>query len=428
MSEERVRNLKELRNLALTEHDHRAEEIDRWSQEHGGAHHRVNRYISRVTQETVDKLIQCIQKELEAVLNPDAVPLLAVFSYLQSYDFTNTDEAGRDALGFSLAVSELDVALHHLDKNSKDALRYLAYRYKTKMYPKEFTIKDFPMVLYVESALACNLMCIMCYQSDPTLQKYIKGSEHRLMDWDLFTKVIDEAARYDLCAVVFAGRGEPTLNKRFSDMLRYCRNKGILDIKFNTNATKITETMVRDWLSIGAPLTVVFSVDAADKKGFEEIRIGANFDEVIFNINMFNRIRMKEFPDSPVRTRISMTLFKDDQDPEAARKLWAPLVDEFTAKNARSEQSGSIYLLKDGNVKDVHPEAKCKVLFDRLYVWCDGTVNPCEDDYMSSLRIGNAYQESLHDLWRGPKMMKLRVAHISGKKNTCYPCNGCSGY
>ena len=202
-----------------------------------------------------------------------------------------------------------------------------------------------------------------------------------------------------------------------------------MDIKFNTNATKLTESMVREWLSLNAPLTIVFSVDAADKAGFEAIRIGADFDKVVANIEMFNRIRRDEFPDSPVRTRVSMTLFKDDQDPEAARKLWGSLVDEFTAKNARGEQSGGIYQNgADGNPKNISPAVKCRVLFDRLYVWCDGKVNPCEDDYMSKLAIGNACQSSLKDLWQGPEMMRLRIAHLTGKKNACYPCNGCSGY
>ena len=350
-------------------------------------------------------------------------------SYLKNYDFSSCDEAGRDTQGFSLALSEVEVALNHLAVDPVQALRYLVYRYKIKTYPKEYKVADFPMVLYIESALACNLMCTMCYQSDPVLQKEIKASPKKAMDWDLYVKLIDEAAQHNLCAVVFAGRGEPTLNRHFTEMLRYAHQKGILDIKFNTNAMTMSEKMVREWLSIGAPLTVVFSVDASDKEGFEAIRIGASFEKVISNIKMFNEIREREFPNTTVRSRISMTLFQESQDPEAARKLWEPLVDEFTAKNARGEQSGSIYQLNaDKSHKNLCPMTQCKVLFDRLYIWCDGTVNPCEDDYLSFLRVGNAYQESLYNIWKGPKMMKIRIAHLNGKKNTCYPCNGCTGY
>ncbi|MEK7590513.1 MAG: radical SAM protein [Patescibacteria group bacterium] len=428
--EENKQNIKELRERALSEHDRRSEEIYNWTKENGGEHHRVNRYATRVNAKTVGELIDAIQQELlEASRNPDSAILLHVFSYLQTYDFSNTDEAGRDTPGFSLAISELDVALRHLKLNPKNAMRYLVYRYKLKTYANNLIMLNFAPILYLESALSCNLMCVMCYQSDSALQSMIKESSAKHMKWDLFTKIIDEASALNCCAVVFAGRGEPTLNPRFSEMLKYCHEKGILDIKFNTNAMTMTEKMAREWLSMKTPLTIVFSVDAADKETFEKIRIGASFDKVVNNIKMFNRIRNDEFPDSPVRTRVSMTLFRNDQNPDKARELWASLVDEFSAKVALSEQSGSIYQNEqDGTLKNICPEEKCKELFTSFHIWSDGAVNPCENDYLSHLQVGSAQDESLSDLWNGLKMMKLRIAHMSGKKNSCYPCNGCSGY
>lgn len=429
MPDEAKKSIGELRKDAMDHHEERVREILDWSQSHGGVRHRVDRCVTRANAENVKKLIDLIQGTLESRVHPDAATLLAVMAYLQKYDFTNTDEAGRDTKGFSLALSEIDVALTHLDMNPENTLRYFIYRYKAKVYSEENRVGEFPIVLYVEAALACNLMCTICYQSDPKMVAMIKASDKKIMDWDLYRKVIDEASENGLCAVVFAGRGEPSLNPKFSQMLKYAYDKGIFDIKINTNATKLTEKIAREWLSIGSPLTVVFSVDAADKEGFEAIRLGANFDEVVANIKMFHRIRSDEFPNSPVRTRISMTLCNDSQDPEAARKLWGGLVDEFTAKNARSEQSGSIYQTNlDGKAKNINPARKCRVLFDRLYVWCDGKVNPCEDDYLSYLQIGDAYNQTLKSLWTSPEMMKLRIRHMSGCKNTVNPCNGCMGY
>lgn len=429
MEEKKQNLIKELRERALAEHDQRCEGIYNWTKGKGGSHHRVNRYATNVSAKTVGELIDVIRKDLETNRNSDSAILLHVFSYLQTYNFSNTDESGRDTSGFSLAISELDVALGHLKFNPKNAMRYLAYRYKLKMRANNLMMLDFAPLLYLESALSCNLMCTMCYQSDPLLQSAIKQSPAKLMKWDLFTKVIDEAAALNCCAVVFAGRGEPTLHPRFSEMLKYCHEKGILDIKFNTNAMTMTEKMAREWLSLGAPLTVVFSVDAADKEGYEAIRIGGNFEKVVDNIKMFNRIRNDEFPDTSLRTRVSMTLFKDSQDPGKARELWEPLVDEFSAHNALSEQSGSIYQNgEDGAPKNIHPAVRCKKFFTSLHVWSDGTVNPCENDYLSRLQVGNASKESLSDLWNGAKMMQLRISHMSGKKNSCHPCNGCSGF
>ncbi|MEK7590510.1 MAG: radical SAM protein [Patescibacteria group bacterium] len=425
MPEKNSSELKVKRKDALSEHDRRAKKIAEWVQGHGGIHIYVNRYISAVNQQTVDMLIDAIKKELETNCVVDSAILLNVMSYLQKYDFTASDEAGYETGDFTLAVSELDVALQHLKLNLKNALKYLTYRYKLKKWANNFFLPDFAPVLHLESSLRCNLMCTMCYQSDSVLQSMIKESSAKHMKWDLFTKIIDEASALNCCAVVFAGRGEPTLNPRFSEMLKYCHEKGILDIKFNTNAMTMTEKMAREWLSMKTPLTIVFSVDAADKETFEKIRIGASFDKVVNNIKMFNRIRNDEFPDSPVRTRIHMVMFHDKQDVKQAQDFWAPLVDEFSARNANCEQAGNVY--QDGP-KNVCPGKICRAPFTRFYVWADGTVNPCESDYLSHLQIGSAYSESLRDLWNGPRMMKLRIAHMNGNKNNYYPCNGCSGH
>jgi len=143
--------LKEQRERALSEHDQRAEEICQWVQKHGGTSHRVNRYATNVNAKTIAALINVIEKELEANQHPDAAILLHIFSYLQTYDFSHTDEAGRDTQGFSLAISELDVALRHLKVNPKNALRYLVYRYKFKTYANNVSGSFYVFFLFLNT-------------------------------------------------------------------------------------------------------------------------------------------------------------------------------------------------------------------------------------------------------------------------------------
>ena len=64
------------------------------------------------------------------------------------------------------------------------------------------------------------------------------------MKWDLFTSVIDQAADHQCHAITLASRGEPTLHKRFGEMLRYIHDKKLLDVKINTNATRLDENYV----------------------------------------------------------------------------------------------------------------------------------------------------------------------------------------
>jgi len=418
--------IKEQRDKALEEHDERAGQISKWVKDRGGARIYVKPYAKNATKESVEELIEAIQNELGTSVHRDSSILLNVARYLLTYDFATIDEAGYETPGFSLALSEVDTALRHLKRNPKNAMRYLAYRYKLKMWANNYMLFDFVPVLHLEAAFNCNLICTMCYQSDPVLQEKIKAAPVKSMQWDLFTKVIDEAAERGCNAVVFAGRGEPTLNPRFSDMIAYCHKKEILDIKFNTNVMTLDEKKVREWLSLDAFLTIVFSVDAGDKEVFEKIRIGSDFEKILNNIKMFNRIRHDEFPNSPVRTRVNMVLFSEDQNEQQARDLWEPLVDEFSARNANYEQAGSIYQPdKDGSTKNVCPGKVCRVLFTRMYVWSDGSVNPCESDYLSKLKIGDANTDSLYDLWNGPVMMKYRMLHSSGKKNNMKYVQSC---
>lgn len=428
---ERSDDIRKRREKAIAEFDQRTRQLIDLLAKRGRPKLRVDPFVNNVTKEKVEELVAITEKALATTVEPGDFALYNILTYLRNYDINSppTDEAGYDTQGFSIAVSEMNTALRHLKyAGEKNALDYLVYHYKIKKLANKFDTPNFIPILHLESALRCNLMCKMCYQADSKLIDHISQSKAKVMPWNLFTKVVDDATAHGCKAVVFAGRGEPTLNPRFSDMLKYCHEKGMLDIKLNTNMMAMTEEMARNWLSMNAFLTVVFSVDAGDKKVFEEIRVGADFDRVKANVEMFNRIRREEFPDSPLRTRVNMVISDPErQNIEEARKMWEPLVDEFSARLANSEQNGSAYKNNDdGTPRNVAPGRVCLAPFTRLYVWSDGVVNPCENDYLSYLRLGNAYTDSLHDLWTGSKMRALRYYHITGRKNCVYPCNNCS--
>ncbi len=425
---ERSDKIREQRERAMAEFDIRTKALIQQIADKGRPKLRTKpfKYASR---EDLDNLIAVVERRLATTVMPDEYGLYNVLPHLKSYDLDNpsTDEAGFDTPGFELAISELNEVVHFLQHGQEDkGIEYLLYRYKVKKFANKLDMSGFVPVLHLESATNCNLQCTMCYQSHDKLQELIDQQKIKTMPWELFTKVVDEAVADGCRAVVFAGRGEPTINPRFTKMLQYCHDKGVLHLKLNTNATLMTETLCRDWLSMNAFLTIVFSVDAGDKKIFEEIRIGADFDKVKANVEMFARIRREEFPDSPVRTRVNMVISRPDQDPEQARLMWEPLVDEFSCRMANAEQAGSTYLNNpDGSSRDVAPGRVCLAPFTRVYVWADGIVNPCENDYLSWLQIGDANTDSTRSLWSGDKLRKIRLAMITGKKNCLKPCDNC---
>jgi hypothetical protein len=298
-------------------------------------------------------------------------------------------------------------------------LSYLVYRYRFNHYPRNKLLGEFPLLLAIEPTSICNIRCTMCFQMDDELGK--NKSNLGYMSFDLFRRIIDEGARHDLNAVVLASRGEPTLNKQIGEMISYAKDAGVLDVKMNTNVTRLTADMSRKILASGLD-TLVFSVDAAVKEEFERIRVGAKFDRIVANIDLFNEIRRKEFPNSKTRTRISMVLVDDSQDTIQAAKFWDGMVDEFAWRWAIPR----LNIYSQPSRTENRP---CSLLWERLYVWFDGTVNPCDEDYLSHLSVGRLTEGvTIRNLWLGEKMRAYRNHHLSATKNQLDPCARCPGF
>ena len=60
-----------------------------------------------------------------------------------------------------------------------------------------------------------------------------------------------------------------------------------------------------------------------------------------------------------------------------------------------------------------------------MYVWYDGTVNPCDFDYKSYLKVGNVKNSSLSSICRGNNYGKLRRYHLNDQRHKLYPCDRC---
>jgi len=313
---------------------------------------------------------------------------------------------------FELTLQEL----HWLDKHDEtDWVDYLVHRYKFRTFPKLQKVANFPPYLLIEPTSICNLRCVMCFQIDETFTR--DKSMMGLMSWELFTSVVDQAAENGCEAITMASRGEPTLHKRFGEMLHYIRKKGFLDTKINTNATLLNEALIRDILG-SEVANVTFSVDAITAESYEKIRVRGKFDQVLDNIKLFNKIRAEDFPNSKTTTRISGVAVDPDQNPEEMEQFWSDLVDEVVIVPSLPRWDSY------NNPRFMRNEA-CEILYSRMYVWWDGTCNPCDFDYKSLLTVGNANTQSLVDIWKSEKYTRFRTLHENMRRSELNPCDRC---
>jgi len=348
----------------------------------------------------LDEILKVLKNDLEKNNYSDKEILCTILEILSKSDFS------------FLTPQEI----YFLDHNSKEIWsEYLIYRYKFKNYAKQKIVASHPLHLLVEPVSSCNLRCVMCFQIDESFT----GNDNFMgkMDFDLFKKVIDDAENLGIKALTLASRGEPTLHPNLGDMLEYCKGK-FFEIKMNTNAMILSENLIHKILQNDVT-DLVFSVDSYTKTNYEKIRVNGNFEKVLENIKKFKEIREKSYPNSKCASRVSGVKIDSDQDPKLFRDFWEKYVDHVVM--VEMKHRWDTY----HNSKEIMGNGPCHILWEKLYVWFDGTCNPCDEDYKSELKLGNVKEKTLKEIWNGEEYSNLRQTHLNNNRKSCFPCDRC---
>ena len=296
-----------------------------------------------------------------------------------------------------------------------DLGRYLFYRYRYDIFPQTHEVDDFPPCLQVEPTSICNYRCVFCYQTDPELTAP-KNGHMGMMALDAFRRIVDEAeGRCE--AVTLASRGEPLMARDIEQMLAYAAGK-FLALKVNTNAWFLDERKAHALLQ-AAPITVVFSADAAEEPLYSQLRVNGRLDRVLDNVRRFHEIRERDYPHARVITRVAGVRFGTDQRLDTMDAVWGSLVDQVAFVQYNPWEN-----TYERPANDV--VAPCSDLWRRMFVWFDGTANPCDVDYRSTLAVGNAREQSLSELWTGATYSAYRDHHLNARRSTMSPCNRCT--
>lgn len=295
---------------------------------------------------------------------------------------------------------------------------YWEYRRKWSEIPKNMEVTKFPIHLDIETTSYCNLLCVMCPRTIMVKEKtgYLEDVE---LPMDLYKRIIDEGAQNGLCSVKLQYLGEPLADSKIVERIRYAKDKGILDIMINTNATLLTEEMSHKILEAGLD-DIFFSIDSIDPTKYNKIRIGAEYYSVIDNIKKFLKIK-EEGGYKHVQTRTSMVVLPGTKPEEIKRYLdfWKPLVGIVGFDEWVDHSSGH------GEYEDYNPEFVCAMPFQRMFILYDGRCTACCVDSKRAYVIGDANKQTITEIWHGEKLTKLRNAHITGHYRDIDMCKQC---
>ncbi len=298
--------------------------------------------------------------------------------------------------------------------------RYKEYRRKWIENPKNFILEDAPIHLDIEPTNACNLLCPMCPRTVLIEDKEKKKNFNiGSMKLETYKKIIDEAVEIGVYSIKLNWLGEPLVHPNIVDMVSYAKEKGIEDVMFNTNAALLTKEMSRKLIEAGLD-KLFFSFDSPYKEKYEEIRVGAKYEETLDNIKYIVKLRSELKKDIPL-TRVSMVLMEENKDEyEEFIELFKDIVDVVAYVEYRDP------IGKEG--REIHEDNgfACSQLWQRMFISWDGDCIVCCADNEKGYSVGNIHENRIKDIWKNEKYNAIRNNHRIGhwyNINVCEKCD-----
>ncbi len=265
-------------------------------------------------------------------------------------------------------------------------------------YAKDQHVSDYPLHVDIELASVCNLHCPMCYTISDEFKKKVNT---KLMDYELFTKLVDECAAGGVYSIRLSFRGESFLHKRIVDCVRYAKQKGIKEVSTLTNGLRLDEEMFRQMMEAGIDW-ITISFDGLGET-YEQIRRPAKYDIAVEKIAAYARIKKEAGRVKPV-IKIQSILPAIEQDPQAFYNVFAPITDMVSANPLIDFMQSKRNLPKIENFS-------CPQIYQRLVVGADGLCMMCANDEEGKTIVGDANRQSIHEIWHGAEMTRVREIH-----------------
>ena len=310
---------------------------------------------------------------------------------------------------------------------------YMSYQLtKIKGKPIQWGV---PMTISFEPTTACNLRCPECPSG---LRSFTRETGN--LKEDFFRHTIDDLYK-DLMYLIFYFQGEPYINPKFLDMVKYASSKGIYTIT-STNGHFLNDENAKKTIESGLNRMII-SVDGTTQETYENYRKEGKLETVLQGAK--NVVKWKKALHSNTPHIIFQFLVvkpNEHQIPDIYRLAKEIGVDEVKLKTAQ------VYEYKNGNdlipTMDKYSRYKqqkdgtyavknellnhCWKLWHACVITWDGLVVPCCFDKDAIHRLGDLKKGNFREIWRGAQYHRFRTSLLKGRDqiDICTNCTeGC---
>lgn len=248
-----------------------------------------------------------------------------------------------------------------------------------------------PFTILFEPAAVCNFRCSFCYYKNPEFLNMKRG----LMEFDDFRKIADDLKAWGEIKVVrLIGFGEPLINKRTPDMVKYLKENDIAErVEITTNGSLLTDETNQRLID----------------SGLDYIRISVYDQDIRSQVRSLFMMRGRN--DKPFI--YVKNLETENYDNQFVVK-YCMISDEVAIEQKHNWLGGT-------SLRQVCPQP-----FKMLSVRYDGTVICCDPDWKGNTKIGNALRENIKDIWHGEKLRAFQQLQLEGRRFENESCKNCT--
>jgi len=278
-----------------------------------------------------------------------------------------------------------------------------------------------PIMAQIEPTNVCNLDCQFCSR------RIIRKERLGTLSFENFRKMIDQIP--SLLFVALTGLGEPMLNKDLTGMAQYLKLKGISSM-VATNCTEIQNTPTNTLKKLFYFDRICISLDAATKKVYEKIRIGADFKQTINNIRILKNLKEKINCNTDISINCVVCKINQNEMSKIIELANDLKIDEINFTSVRQwvgmlrpEEHKRLSNISLGRKSLESLEAdlkikfnewagpdRCRLPFISTYITWDGYVTPCCMRDAELFHFGNIFESDFKTIWNSGKFQSFRLA------------------
>jgi len=276
-----------------------------------------------------------------------------------------------------------------------------------------------------EMTNACNHKCVFCPNSQMMRKK-------RFIDEELMYSMLDQCQELGIKKAAMFLNGEPFLNDKLADYVRYAKQHGMEYVYVTTNGGKATtEERLRKVFDAGID-SIKFSINGGEST-YERTHGVDEYNLVIEHLKFAHNYRKE----NKLNYRILSGYVATDLNQyeyEKHYELIKPYIDDIIFVHPINMAGQTVDEVEkecsklDANIVKKHgyelAKLPCALLFNSIVVSAEGYLTTCCEESFGNLFVHDLNEMSIKDAWHSQEMAELRKRHIEKRVEgiQCYNC------